>query len=368
MKEIFNIKKYSIMLECSGEKGSGVFMSSKSTEYDYIVTARHCLKKYKDNSDIVIADNNFIVKNVFKHDSLDIAIIQVEKSKAVSLFSFSNIKDLENYSGNIYLYGYPNIMRDEEIKCCKLECKYDCSTDNLIRLEVLKELSTFRYPAINLLKGMSGCPVYIEKDGVVIIIGIYYENSHEDFSYRHINVIPLDTIKDMIIHDNLEDLNLSFCSELINENLDPLHNKYYNLVTDDYRNLKDKITDVSPNYNDKKIHLLGRKLANAAVEIDSLTSQRKAALLYRVFISANEKQCELVINDKKILTEREIDNWIDEYTNFSKEILDQKSEDYKNQYPLKSRDIIKGAVLQLIDNCYISFDEKGYYEEEGEDN
>ena len=366
MKEIFNIEKYSIMIECSGEKGSGVFMSSKSPEYDYIMTAKHCLKTYKKNSDIIFLNDTFIVKYVFIHKTLDLAIIQVEKSKESSFFSFINIQELRDYKENIYIYGYPRVLREDRIKHCKLECKHDASTDNLIRLEVLKEIFTFRDPAIKLLEGMSGCPAYIEKDGVVIIIGIYYENSHKDFAYRHINIIPLDTIQEVIRDRNLEDLNLSFCSELINEDLDPLYVNYDKLVRDDFRNLKDKIIDVSTNYNNKKIGFLSRKVGNTILEIDKLSYQRKSALLYRVFLSANEKQLDLVLENNKSFTENEVDNWIDKYTDYAKEIIDDKSEEYK--YSLKSRDIIKGIVLQLIDNCYISFDEIGYYDKEGDEN
>lgn len=365
MKEIYNIKKHSVMIECNGENGSGIFISSKSPEYDYVVTAKHCLDNYKIKSDITFPSSNFTVIEVYKNDTLDTAIIKIEKSNEVSLFSFIKDDDLENYHEIIYLYGYPKIAYDKEIKSAKLNCKYDNRTENLIRLEVEKEVSTFKKAAIELLQGMSGGPVYIEKDNVVILIGIYYENTHEDFSYRYINIIPLEKIRDMITYYNLEDLNLSFCSELISEDLDPLYKNYEDLSTDDYRNLKDKIRDVSPSYNKIKINLLSRKLANTAYEIERLSYKRKAALLYRVFISSNEKQCELVLNNKEMLNEDEIDQWLDKFTDYSKEIIDQKSEDYK--YPLKSRDIINGVVLQLIDNCYISFDEKGYYDEEGDD-
>ncbi|WP_026883540.1 trypsin-like peptidase domain-containing protein [Clostridium akagii] len=367
MKEIYNIEKYSIMIECNGEEGSGVFVSSKSTEYDYVLTAKHCLKNYKDKPESIIFSNNtFSTMRAFKNDTLDIAIIKVKKSNLVSLFSFTNNEELEEYSGNIYLYGYPKIAREQIIKSCKLKCKYDNSANNLIRLEVLKEISTFKKSAIQLLEGMSGCAAYIKKDNVVILLGIYYENTYEDFAYRNINIIPLETIKNMITNYNLADLNLSFYSELIIEDFDPLYSSYDELAIEDYRNLKNKINDVSPEYNKRKIGVLSRKLAAATSEIDRLSHKRKSALLYRVFAAANEKQCELVIDNKKILSENEIDVWINKYTDYAKKIIDEKSEDYK--YPLKSRDIIKGAVLQLMDNCYISFDEKGYYDEEGNEN
>lgn len=366
MKEIYNIQKHSIMLECGSEEGSGVFVSSKSAEYDYIITAKHCLKYYKNKLDIIFPRNSFTVENVFKHDTLDLAIIQVKKSEEVSVFGFINYEELERYNDTISLYGYPKIARNKEIKACRLDCKYYDRTDSLLCLESNEEVSSFRKAAIELLEGMSGGPVYIEKDDVVILVGVYYENTYDDFSYRKINVIPLEVIREMILSYRLADLNLSFFSELISEDLDPLYINYDKLVRDDFRNLKSKIIDISPNYNDKRIGLLSRKVANTAFEIDKLSYKRKAALLYRVFLAANEKQLDLVIEDKKILTESEINSCIDEYTDYAKEIIDDKSEEYK--YYLKSRDIIKGIVLQLIDDCYISFDEIGYYYKEGDNN
>lgn len=365
MKEIYNIENYSVMIECDGESGSGIFISSKSPDYDYVVTAKHCLDKYKIKSDIKFLSKNFTVIEVYTNETLDVAIIKIEKSDDVSLFNYIKDKDLENYHESINLYGYPKIARDKEIKSVKLSCKYNNKTKEVICLEVEKEVSTFKKPAIEALKGMSGCPVYIEKDNIVVLIGIYYENTYEDFAYKYINIIPLEKIRETINKYHLEDLNLSFCSELISENIDPLYKNYEDLCRYDFRNLKNKIRDVSPDYNNMKIRLLSRKLANAGYEIERLSYKRKAALLYRVFIASNEKQCELILNGKEMLNENEVNEWLDKFIDYSKEIIDQKSEDYN--YPLKSRDIINGVVLQLIDNCYISFDEKGYYYDGGDD-
>ena len=82
------------------------------------------------------------------------------------------------------------------------------------------------------------------------------------------------------------------------------------------------------------------------------------------FFAANERQLELILEGKDKLEQREVDEWIERYTDYAKEIIDQKSEDYN--YPLKSKEIINGIVLNLLNNCFISFDEKGYYEEEGD--
>ena len=364
MKDIYNIEKHSIMFECSGEKGTGVFISSKSTEYDYILTAKHCLKRYENNTDIIFFNNTFNVITVIKHDTDDVAIIKIEKSSQVSLFSYINYDELYKYNEKIFLYGCPNIARQSEIKHCRLECKFNSCTDKMIRLEVNNEVATFKKSAIEVLKGMSGGAVYIEKDDVTILLGIYVENTYEDFAYRYINIIPLNKVKELLEVNNEEDMTLGFCSKLIEDNNDPLYVKYNELVREDYRNLKEKIVEISPNYNERKIRFLGRKLSNTILEIDKLTENSKNALLYRVFFAANERQLELILEGKDKLEQREVDEWIERYTDYAKEIIDQKSEDYN--YPLKSKEIINGIVLNLLNNCFISFDEKGYYEEEGD--
>lgn len=73
----------------------------------------------------------------------------------------------------------------------------------------------------------------------------------------------------------------------------------------------------------------------------------------------------MVIEGKNSFTENEVDIWLERYISYAKEIIDEKSEEY--DYILKSKDIIKGIIFQLMNDCYISLDEEGYYEE-GEDN
>lgn len=365
MREIFNIEDYTLMLECNGEKGTGIFISSKSPEFDFVVTAKHCVDKYKYNSDIKFVNKDYSIKKVFLHEKLDLAVIQIEKDSKSSLFSYINYNDLEQYEGSIFLYGYPNFIRDERINSCKFECKYYSMIDNLMQLEVMQQISTFNFPAIKLLEGMSGGPVYIKKNDVIIFLGIYYQNSYDDFAYNRIDIIPLETIENLISDNNLEKLNLSFLSNISEEKLDPLYYRYEKLAVEDYRNLKEKIIDVCPEYNTRKISLFSRKVASTMIEVDRLTEKRKLSLLYRVFLAVNEKQIDLVIEGKNSFTENEVDIWLERYISYAKEIIDEKSEEY--DYILKSKDIIKGIIFQLMNDCYISLDEEGYYEE-GEDN
>ncbi|AWG25587.1 hypothetical protein [Flavobacterium kingsejongi] len=54
-----------------------------------------------------------------------------------------------------------------------------------------------------------------------------------------------------------------------------------------------------------------------------------------------------------------INELIEKYTQKACLIIEEKSKDYS--YPLKNKDLLKKIVLALINDCYLSFDEKGIY-------
>ncbi|MDY3547430.1 hypothetical protein PG291_02285 [Riemerella anatipestifer] len=82
---------------------------------------------------------------------------------------------------------------------------------------------------------------------------------------------------------------------------------------------------------------------------------------YRIFEVCQDELIEFCeIND----TSKEIDmglinQLIDKYTVRASSIIEEKSKDY--YYPLRNKDLLKKVVLALINDCYLSFDEKGIY-------
>ena len=61
------------------------------------------------------------------------------------------------------------------------------------------------------------------------------------------------------------------------------------------------------------------------------------------------------------LNSDEIEELIARYTQRAKKIIADKRDEYK--YGNFSDDIIEKIILDLIDTCYLSFDEEGIYEE-----
>ncbi len=81
---------------------------------------------------------------------------------------------------------------------------------------------------------------------------------------------------------------------------------------------------------------------------------------YRIFEVCQDELIEFCENNiSKSIDFEIINELIEKYTKKACAIIEEKSKDYT--YPLKNKDLIKKVVLALINDCYLSFDEKGIY-------
>lgn len=137
--------------------------------------------------------------------------------------------------------------------------------------------------------------------------------------------------------------------------------QYDNLEQKDIRNITDKLLDVCPTINTHRLQKYSRDIASGEAELSKFSDREITSMKYRIFEVCQEELidfCEL--ND----TTQEVDfitinTLIEKYTYRASLIIEQKSKDYS--YPLKNEDLLKKVVLALINDCYLSFDEKGIY-------
>lgn len=124
----------------------------------------------------------------------------------------------------------------------------------------------------------------------------------------------------------------------------------------DFRNLKDKILDVCPKYNSKKINQLERKAAIAkTAETNLKTSTKYLALKYRVFDFCDQELDNLTnYKSKKQYSENEIEEII---KNILKE-CNKEFEELRTQfdYGIERKGIVMELFIDFIDSCYLSFD------------
>ena len=64
---------------------------------------------------------------------------------------------------------------------------------------------------------------------------------------------------------------------------------------------------------------------------------------------------------KKKLESQELKVFIENYISDAKDIIEDKKKVY--HYPTFTDDFIQKIILDLIDECYLSFDEKGIYDD-----
>jgi hypothetical protein len=138
------------------------------------------------------------------------------------------------------------------------------------------------------------------------------------------------------------------------ENWDNLENK-------DIRNFSDKLTEVCPEINNLRIIKYSRDIASGEAELSRFSEREVRAMKYRIFEVCQDELIEFCeMNDtSKSINISIINALIEKYTTKACAIIEEKSKDYS--YPLKNRDLIKKIVLALINDCYLSFDEKGIY-------
>lgn len=138
-------------------------------------------------------------------------------------------------------------------------------------------------------------------------------------------------------------------------------NDYDNLEQKDIRNISDKLIEVCPSINKYRILKYSKDIASGEAELSLFSERDVRALKYRIFEVCQD---ELIAFCEKFDTMDKIDfdtlnNLLESFTNQASLIIDEKSKDYA--YPIKNRDVLRKIVLALINDCYLSFDEKGIY-------
>jgi len=165
-----------------------------------------------------------------------------------------------------------------------------------------------------------------------------------------------DSLAKHVTSTHVENVFLRICKDVVKKEDDPIYNIWSNLqAPTDNRGIKQKVLDVDSNYSVMRLGLKARDIAAIKEEYRKLTDKEKGSYRYRVFEACQRKLVDMIDRNQRV----EIDIWLEELFEASKKHIEDKSQDYL--YAIKSEDAIKGAILELIDSCFLSFDEKGFY-------
>jgi hypothetical protein len=270
------------------------------------------------------------------------------------IFKDRKFKNLNTLEGN-----YPSIDLGDDLKDLAIQVT---STTSLakVRNTIEKYKSEYGYKNLVMLYAKMDKPsrtngINNEGDGTIII---------QEWS-----------IKDLCEKINdLEDGDIFQIQEIVQRQVTPelydhyrknedssATDEYDSLEQKDIRNFNDKFLAVCPEINNLRLIKYSRDIASGEAELSKFSERQIRSMKYRIFEVCQEELidfCEQYDTDNKIDL-KVINQLIDRYTEKACAIIEEKSKDYS--YPLKNKDLLKKIVLALINDCYLSFDEKGIY-------
>jgi hypothetical protein len=144
-------------------------------------------------------------------------------------------------------------------------------------------------------------------------------------------------------------------SEEIDHATDPTWNSIEALEKEitDKRNLSEKIRAVCPDYPERKLGHLARLASRSKIE--QLAGNKSfLSLKYRTYEACNQY---LFDNDfPEPDSTAEVDSTIKGLNEASSKHIEELKKDYN--YSISNKNTIDGVVMDLIDSCFVSFDEK----------
>ncbi|EHI99054.1 hypothetical protein CDLVIII_2408 [Clostridium sp. DL-VIII] len=218
-------RKLSVKVTCKDIFiGSGCLFQADSDEYTYVITAKHCLEGedfsyefiedltvntddvYKFNiNDIKVErfnDNrewtSYAVKNYFSHNSLDLAVLLVEK------YCDFDSPMIDECRGNdeLIISGFPSEMEEilenpkENIQCRFIETTIDGIYVKTNVPLVKKDEKTDKL--IDYADGLSGSGIYRESEESLFLIGIFTGFKDERLSYDELEAIKINLVNEIL--------------------------------------------------------------------------------------------------------------------------------------------------------------------------
>lgn len=132
---------------------------------------------------------------------------------------------------------------------------------------------------------------------------------------------------------------------------------------EDIRNLRDKFFAVCLDYSSSKLNKYNRNLVEGKTEQSYYDDRDISSLKFIIFDKCQDRLIDFYEEnqDKESLDKIEVEKFINFYITDAKQIIEDKKQVYK--YPNVTDDFIKKLVLDLIDECFLSFDKQGIYDD-----
>ncbi|PQJ46362.1 hypothetical protein BTN99_13625 [Vibrio campbellii] len=205
-------------------------------------------------------------------------------------------------------------------------------------------------------KGMSGSPLIINDYAYGVITTETLQNGNAK------ELCALSTSKFVSLLEQAEINVLSRNLSDDDKELDKSGTESYgDISTDDSRSLSEKLISVCSSIRKARLEQYGREAINSNLELSLFPDNQVSSFKYRIFEACQRKLLDLVEDGLETnLDINQIKSILDQFVEEAYLVISERSSDYR--YPVTNRESIRNAVLALIDECYLAFDEEGLYE------
>lgn len=200
----------SVKVLCNGKGGSGCLFQPFTTEYSYVLTAKHCLiGKDEELETLHASDIKLSINRENEFIELQAIDYYLHKDQDVAVIKIGYIKDLPSclvssppIHGNVNIFGYPEILETPSTNWMghKLGCTLNFYYRKSSLIEFIPTTDTVSYErdtAAN-IRGFSGSGIYLEKENDLTLIGVFTELKDEDGAYKGLLGLDIALINEIL--------------------------------------------------------------------------------------------------------------------------------------------------------------------------
>lgn len=342
--------------------GSGTLVKGK--DYFYVVTAHHCI--YGDKNAYPNIEPDQIIfqrQHAFNAPFEDIEILEIIGSDLKDDWAVIKVNHVDNDGTHPHVLATVNFKRNDKIIFSGFQFvnknesrSFNSTVQNGIASGefriTLADKDTFKAGRDD-AKGLSGSGAFLIDGKKFLLTGIL-KNVKGDEALN-------DDIKCCCMEKMIPLIGLEICEVSNDTSVDNFGTKKFGeIIIDDKRNLMEKIVAVNAEFPERLMKRYRKQLVLGLDELKIIPERDMSAIKYRLF-----EECQEVLDDfvnenlGDFLTEEQIETLIKTFTACGIEIINVKSKMYR--YPIIDDDLMRKIILDLINECYLSFDKEGLY-------
>ncbi|GBG56582.1 hypothetical protein SPFL3102_00394 [Sporomusaceae bacterium FL31] len=204
-------QRLAVKITCFSEEGSGCLFQPATTDFTYVLTAKHCLigKNNEYASELtpesIVITNDYYTQGTIPvirfilHPVLDIAIVLVHFIGDLPYIYCSTPK--ENHKLNCF--GYPVCLRSEGRQEQKIPGNLLFDSNKEFEFTSDVNLATSFKTELDNVVGLSGAGIFIEEAEELVLIGTLSRLKGEDGVYGSLIGIKAHSYNEILVDENL---------------------------------------------------------------------------------------------------------------------------------------------------------------------